>query len=66
MNVPHKDRWKATASSGDPRSAIDDRYATTWKSKPAKKPWLKIDTWAAFLFRGRRFAQWECERNHRR
>ena len=43
MKVPHKDRWKATASSGDPRRAIDDRYATTWKSKPAKKPWLKID-----------------------
>jgi hypothetical protein len=32
-----------TASSGDPRRAVDDRYATTWKSKPGKKPWLKID-----------------------
>ena len=37
MNVPHKNRWKATASSGDPRLAIDDRYATTWISKPSKK-----------------------------
>ncbi len=43
MKVPTKKRWKATASSGDPGRAIDDRYATTWKSKPAKKPWLKID-----------------------
>ena len=43
MKVPHKDRWKATASSGDPRLAVDDRYATTWTSKPAKKSWLKID-----------------------
>jgi F5/8 type C domain-containing protein len=43
MKVPNKDRWKATASSGDPRLAVDDRYATTWKSKPAKKPWLRID-----------------------
>jgi hypothetical protein len=43
MKAPNKKRWKATASSGDPRRANDDRYATTWKLKPAKKPWLKID-----------------------
>ena len=52
MKVPHKDRWKATASSGDPRRAIDDRYATTWKSKPAKKPWLKIDLGKAATLAG--------------
>jgi hypothetical protein len=43
MNVPSKKRWSVTASSGDPRLAIDDRYATTWISKPSKKLWLKID-----------------------
>jgi F5/8 type C domain len=52
MKVPHKDRWKATASSGDPRRAIDDRYATTWKSKPAKKSWLKIDLGKAATLAG--------------
>src|SRR5271157_1710619 len=43
MNVPSKTRWSVTASSGDPRLAIDDHYATTWISKPSKKLWLKID-----------------------
>ena len=43
MNVPHKNRWKVTASSGDPRLAIDDNYATTWILKPSNKPWLEID-----------------------
>ena len=52
MKVPTKKRWKATASSGDPRRAIDDRYATTWKSKPAKKPWLKIDLGKAATLAG--------------
>ena len=52
MKVPNKNRWKATASSGDPRRAIDDRYATTWKSKPAKKPWLKIDLGKAATLAG--------------
>jgi hypothetical protein len=52
MTAPGKDRWKATASSGDPRLAIDDRYATTWKSKPAKKPWLKIDLGKAATLAG--------------
>ena len=52
MTAPSKDRWKATASSGDPRLAIDDRYATTWKSKPAKKPWLKIDLGKAATLAG--------------
>jgi hypothetical protein len=43
MAVPPKNQWKVTASSGDPWLAIDDNYATTWISKPAKKPWLEID-----------------------
>src|SRR5271166_3574596 len=43
MNVPSKKRWSVTASSGNPRLAIDDRYATMWVSKLSKKPWLKID-----------------------
>ncbi len=43
MRVPPKSRWKATASSGAPRFAVDNRYATTWTSKPSKKAWLKID-----------------------
>ena len=52
MKVPNKKRWKATASSGDPGRVIDDRYATTWKSKPAKKPWLKIDLGKAATLAG--------------
>ena len=43
MRVLSKERWKVTASSGDPRLAIDDHYATMWISEPSKKPWLKID-----------------------
>lgn len=43
MGVPSKSRWKATASSGAPQFAVDDRYATTWVSKSSKKTWLKID-----------------------
>ena len=52
MKAPRKDQWKATASSGDPHLAIDDRYATTWKAKPAKKPWLKIDLGKAATLAG--------------
>jgi hypothetical protein len=52
MKAPTKDRWKATANSGSPRFAIDDRYATTWKSRPAKKPWLKIDLGKATTLTG--------------
>jgi F5/8 type C domain len=43
MNVPHKKQWKVTASSGDPRRAIDDYYSTTWICEPSEKPWLQID-----------------------
>ncbi len=43
MSVPPKNRWKITASSGDPRLAIDGRYSTTWKSEISATPWLEID-----------------------
>ena len=43
MHIPPKNQWKVTASSGDPRLAIDDHYATAWISKPSEKPWLEID-----------------------
>jgi F5/8 type C domain len=43
VNVPHKSRWKVTASGVDPRFAIDDGYVTSWLSEPSKKPWLEID-----------------------
>ena len=36
MNVPHKNQWKVTASSGDPRRAVDDRYTTSWLSEPRR------------------------------
>ncbi|MBM3552436.1 MAG: discoidin domain-containing protein, partial [Alphaproteobacteria bacterium] len=42
-HVPHKGRWKITADSGDPGLAIDDHYATTWRSDPSTEPWLEID-----------------------
>ena len=43
MVVPDKKLWKALASSGDARLAIDGQYATTWAPDPSKKPWLEID-----------------------
>ena len=43
MTVTDKKLWKIRASSGEPRFAIDDKYATTWKAEPSKKPWLEID-----------------------
>ena len=52
MDVPPKPLWKATASDGDPRSAIDDRYATCWVSGPLEKPWLEIDLGAVATLGG--------------
>ncbi|MEK4032361.1 discoidin domain-containing protein [Methylocystis sp. IM3] len=43
MDVPSKLRWKITASSGDPRLAIDGNYTTSWHAEPCKTPWLEID-----------------------
>ncbi len=42
-SIPPKNRWKASASSGEARFAVDDLYATSWKSEPAKRQWLQID-----------------------
>jgi len=43
VDVPAKNRWKVTASSGNPRLAVDDNYATAWIAKASRKPWLEID-----------------------
>ena len=43
MNVPPKRQWRATASSGDPRRAVDDYYATAWTADAAERPWFEID-----------------------
>ena len=43
MNVPPKRQWRATASSGDPRRAVDDYYATAWTADVAETPWFEID-----------------------
>jgi len=43
MNIPPKNQWKATSSSGEPRLAIDDVYATSWISEPSVSSWLEID-----------------------
>jgi hypothetical protein len=52
MNVPQKTQWKVTASSGDPRRAVDDRYVTAWVSEPSDKPWLEIDLGAVATLGG--------------
>ncbi|MBU3890831.1 discoidin domain-containing protein [Methylosinus sp. KRF6] len=52
MNVPPKALWKATASSGDPRHAIDDRYSTAWSAESAERSWLAIDLGEAALLGG--------------
>ena len=43
MGVPVKTLWKADASSGDARLAIDDRYSTGWISEPSQNAWFDID-----------------------
>ncbi len=51
MSVPPKSRRKVTTSSGDPRLAIDDRYATAWitnaleKSVAEDRPRRRRDAW---------------------
>ncbi|MBG0812552.1 discoidin domain-containing protein [Methylosinus sp. H3A] len=52
MNVPPKAAWKATASCGDPRHAIDDRYSTAWSAEPSARPWLEIDLGEAAVLGG--------------
>ena len=43
MNVPPKRQWRVTASSGDPRRAVDDYYATAWTADAAERSWFEID-----------------------
>lgn len=43
MNVTPKSQWTATASSGEPALAIDDRYASAWLAVPSATHWLRID-----------------------
>ena len=43
MGIPVKALWKAYASSGDARLAIDDRYSTSWISEPSQNAWFEID-----------------------
>ena len=52
MNIPHKSQWNITASGGDPRLAIDGRYATAWTSPPAQPAWLEIDLGETVLLGG--------------
>src|SRR5947209_7121232 len=52
MSVPHKSQWKATASSGHPELAIDDRYASTWIAEPTNKAWLELDLGAVATLGG--------------
>jgi hypothetical protein len=43
VNIPHKSRWRITASSSDPALAVDDKYTTSWRPELSEKPWLEID-----------------------
>jgi F5/8 type C domain len=52
MTIPQKAMWKAAASSGDPRLAIDDRYTAAWTPDPSESPWLEIDLGAAATLSG--------------
>src|SRR5271168_4657158 len=52
VSVPSKSCWKVSASSGDPRLAIDDFYATSWIAEPLARPWLEIDLGAAATLGG--------------
>ncbi len=52
MKVPPKRQWRAAASSGDPRRAVDDSYATTWTAEAADKPWFEIDLGAVATLGG--------------
>ena len=43
MSLPPKNQWRVTASSGDPRYAVDDLYATVWTPATSSNLWLEID-----------------------
>jgi len=41
--LPPKRLWRATASSGDPRLAIDGAYGAAWAAEANEHAWLEID-----------------------
>lgn len=43
MSLQAKSQWVVTASSGEPRRAVDDLYASSWVSSPSSASWLQID-----------------------
>jgi hypothetical protein len=43
VNVPSKHQWRITASSSDPRLAIDENYTSSWRVGTSGTPWLEID-----------------------
>jgi hypothetical protein len=63
LRVPPKDKWKATASGGDPRCAIDDRYATGWPLCRTRRGEGGQDVFA-FRPTSARFVRWAavCDR----
>lgn len=52
MTVPPKRQWRAAASSGDPRLAVDDSYATSWTAQAGEASWLEIDLGVAATLGG--------------
>jgi F5/8 type C domain len=52
MSVPPESIWKVAASSGYPQLAIDDSYASAWRSGPSKKAWLRLDLGAVVMLGG--------------
>ena len=50
--VPDKSEWSVTASSGDPRLAIDNLYATAWIAETSAPPWLEVDLGVAAMLGG--------------
>jgi hypothetical protein len=52
MKVPSKPNWAVKGSGGDPRFAVDNRYATAWTATASKKPWLEIDLGAVATIGG--------------
>lgn len=52
MHIPPKHQWQITASSGEPRLAMDDFYATSWITEPSVASWLEIDLGATVTLGG--------------
>lgn len=43
MNIPPKQLWTVSASSGDPAAAVDGAYSTQWECHPEPESWFQID-----------------------